>query len=98
MSQQVTELAEMERGKSVTERLGALERPRTPLERFTHAFNNSIVTIIVVVIAIMWSIPTFGLFVASFLPPQVIASTGWWSNLLPPWHFTIENYQAVIQG
>ena len=98
MSQQVTELAELDRGKRVAERLGALEKPQTAWERFTRAFNNSIVTIIVVVIAIMWSIPTFGLFVASFLPPQIIASTGWWENILPPWHFSIENYQAVLQG
>ena len=99
MSQQITGLAdELERGKRVTERFGALERPQTAWERFTRAFNNSIVTIVVVIIALMWSIPTFGLFVASFLPPQLIASTGWWTNLLPPWHFTIENYQTVLQG
>ena len=98
MSQQVTELAELDRKKSVTERLGALEKPQTPGERFARAFNSSIVTIVVVVIAILWSIPTFGLFVASFLPPQIISSTGWWTNLLPPWHFSIENYQTVIQG
>ena len=97
MSQQVTELAELDRKKSVTERLGALEKPQTAGERFARAFNNSIVTVIVVVIAILWSIPTFGLFVASFLPPQLISSTGWWTNLLPPWHFAITNYQAVIQ-
>ena len=98
MSQQVTELAELDRKKSVTERLGTLAKPQTAGERFARAFNSSIVTIVVVVIAILWSIPTFGLFVASFLPPQVIASTGWWTNLLPPWHFSIENYQTVIQG
>src|SRR5690348_3814682 len=98
MSQQVTELAELDRKKTVTERLGTMAKPQTPGERFARAFNSSIVTIVVVVIAILWSIPTFGLFVASFLPPQVIASTGWWTNLLPPWHFSIENYQSVIQG
>jgi alpha-glucoside transport system permease protein len=98
MSQQVTELAELDRKKSVTERFGALEKPQTAGERFSRVFNNSIVTIVVVVIAILWSIPTFGLFVASFLPPQIISSTGWWTNLLPPWHFSVENYQAVIQG
>jgi alpha-glucoside transport system permease protein len=98
MSQQITELATSDRAKSVTERLGSLERPRSPWERFTHGFNNSLVTVIVVVIAVLWSIPTFGLFVASFRPPQLIASTGWWSGLVPPWHFTLENYQAVIQG
>ncbi len=97
MSQQITELATRERAKSITERLGTLERPRTAWERFTHALSNSFVTALVVVIAVMWSIPTFGLFVASFRPPQLIASTGWWTGLVPPWHFTIENYASVIQ-
>jgi alpha-glucoside transport system permease protein len=97
MSQQITELATSERAKSVSERIGTLERPRTPLERFTRALSNSTVTIIVVVIALLWSIPTFGLFVSSFRPPALIAGTGWWTGLIPPWHFTIQNYQAVIQ-
>jgi len=98
MSQQITELATRERARSVTERLATLERPRTAWERFIHAFSNSFVTALVVVIAVMWSIPTFGLFVASFRPPQLIASTGWWTGLVPPWSFTIQNYQSVIQA
>ncbi len=98
MSQQITELATRERAKSITERLGALERPRTPLERFTHAFSNSFVTILVVVIGLLWSVPTFGLFVASFRPPQLITTTGWWQGLVPPWNFTIQNYANVIQA
>ena len=97
-SQQIADLATSERAKSVTERLGTLERPRSPVERFTHALSNSTVTIIVVIIALLWSIPTFGLFVSSFRPPALIASTGWWTGFVPPWHATIQNYQAVIQG
>src|SRR5258708_35012392 len=96
MSQQITELATREKAKSVTERFAALERPRTAWGRFTQAFSSSSVTVLVVVIAVMWSFPTFGLFVASFRPQQLLASTGWWSGLVPPWLFTIENYQAVI--
>jgi alpha-glucoside transport system permease protein len=98
MSQQITELATREKARSITERLATLERPRSAWERFTHALSNSFVTALVVLIAVMWSIPTFGLFVASFRPPQLIASTGWWTGLVPPWSFTIENYQTVIQG
>ena len=97
-SQQIADLATSERAKSVSERFGSTERPRSAVERFTHALSNSTVTIIVVIIALLWSIPTFGLFLSSFRPPDLIASTGWWTGLVPPWHFTIQNYQAVIQG
>ncbi len=97
MSQQITELATSDRAKSVSERLGTIERPRSPLERFTHALSNSSITILVVLIALLWSIPTFGLFISSFRPPFLISSTGWWTGLVPPWNFTIQNYQTVIQ-
>jgi alpha-glucoside transport system permease protein len=97
-SQQIADLATSDRAKSVSERLGTMERPRSPLERFTHALSSSSVTALVVLIAVLWSIPTFGLFISSFRPPSLIASTGWWTGLVPPWQFTIQNYQAVIQG
>jgi alpha-glucoside transport system permease protein len=57
-----------------------------------------VVTTIVVVIALLWSVPTFGLFVASFRPATLITTTGWWSGLVPPWSFTIQNYINVIQA
>src|SRR2546426_4049856 len=97
-SQQIADLATSDRAKSLSERLETTERPRSPMERFTHALSNSSVTILVVLIAVLWSIPTFGLFISSFRPPALIASTGWWTGLVPPWNFTIQNYQAVIQG
>jgi len=60
------------------------------------SFNNGLITALVVAIALIWSVPTFGLFLSSFRPPQLISTTGWWSGLLPPWHFTIQNYEQVI--
>jgi len=41
-------------------------------------------------------VPTFGLFVSSFRPASLIKTTGWWTGLVPPWHFTLENYQQVL--
>jgi len=79
-----------------TARTSPLGRARvSPLGRGS---AGPVVTTLVVVIALLWSIPTFGLFVASFRPPQLITTTGWWSGLIPPWQFTLQNYMAVIQA
>jgi alpha-glucoside transport system permease protein len=52
--------------------------------------------IIVVVIAILWMTPAFGLLVSSFRPATDIASTGWWTAFQTPFKYTLENYSAVI--
>ena len=60
--------------------------------------NNSVVTGITILIGLLWSVPTFGLFISSLRPANLIQSSGWWTAFVPPWHFTIENYQQVIQA
>ena len=66
--------------------------------RYLKGWSGNTLTILVVVIGLLWSVPTFGLFVASFRPAQLITTTGWWTGLVPPWHYTIENYANVIQA
>jgi len=94
--QQIADIAALDQGKSLSEKIGAIERPQTPAQRFVRWLTNSSITFIVVVIALLWSIPTFGLFISSFRPVTLINTSGWWTGLLPSWHFTLENYQAVI--
>src|SRR5260221_11470467 len=65
---------------------------------FLRSFNNGLITALVVAIALLRSVPTFGLFISSFRPPQLLATTGWWSGLLPPGHFTIQNYGQVLNA
>jgi len=50
----------------------------------------------VILIAILWNIPTLGLIVSSFRPPGLVSSTGWWTALAPPFQFTLDNYQRVL--
>ncbi len=47
---------------------------------------------IAILLAIMWTIPTFGLFVTSFRPPADIQSSGWWTFFTNP-GITFDNYK-----
>ena len=49
-----------------------------------------------IVIAVLWTIPTVGLFVTSFRTEDDINSSGWWTGLTGP--FTLENYDTVLNG
>lgn len=54
-------------------------------------------TIAAVVIAVLWTIPTFGLFVSSFRPEQQVKTTGWWT-IFSDFQVTIDNYVQVLQA
>lgn len=44
----------------------------------------------------VWLIPTIGLFVNSFRPPESLTQSGWWTAIFSPWQFTLDNYAHVL--
>jgi alpha-glucoside transport system permease protein len=52
---------------------------------------------IAIALAILWTIPTLGLFITSFRPANDIQSSGWWTVLADP-NFTFDNYQEAWAG
>jgi alpha-glucoside transport system permease protein len=52
---------------------------------------------LVILITILWTIPTFGLLVTSLRPAEQATSTGWWTIFTNP-EFTLHNYSEVITG
>ncbi len=54
-------------------------------------------TIASLIIAVLWTIPTVGLFVTSIRPEVETQRTGWWEIFVNP-TVTLENYQAVLFG
>ncbi len=55
-------------------------------------------TIVAILIAILWTIPTFGLFITSFRPGADSNTSGWWTVFIDP-GFTLNNYfEALTSG
>lgn len=53
---------------------------------------------LLVVIALLWLVPTIGLLFTSLLAPTQIGAGGWWRVLSQPALLTIENYQQMLEN
>lgn len=49
-------------------------------------------------IAILWLVPTFGLFLTSIMPAELITQEGWWKIFAEPSVATFDNYRAVFDN
>ncbi len=59
--------------------------------------GNPIVAAALVVVCLIWTLPTAGLLVSSFRHPDDISATGWWTVLQNP-AFTLDNYAEVLES
>ncbi len=64
--------------------------------------NAILVNGALLLLVIIWTIPTLGLLVSSFRPPQDVRTTGWWTVFSDPLPlnetFTLDNYRQVLTG
>lgn len=51
---------------------------------------------IVVILCVLWMVPTIGLLVTSFRPADLANSSGWWTYFANPLQFTMDNYSTVL--
>ncbi len=66
-------------------------------KRTKRRLTSRTATIAALVIAILWTTPTFGLFLSSFRPAKEVATTGWWT-IFSNWGFTFDNYAQVLEA
>ncbi|SDK96451.1 carbohydrate ABC transporter membrane protein 2, CUT1 family [Cryobacterium psychrotolerans] len=67
----------------------------TKAGRVKRRLTSRTATIASLVIAVIWTIPTFGLLLSSFRPEELIRTTGWWTIFQNP-GFTLDNYRDVL--
>ena len=63
--------------------------------RARQQLSSRAASLVAAIIALAWSLPTFGLLVTSFRPQADIRSSGWWTTLGDP-TFTLGNYSDVL--
>ena len=66
-----------------------------PAKKVRRAFSSPIASVVIVVLAVLWTIPVLGLLVTSLRPKGDVASTGWWTFFAHP-HLTFSNYNTVL--
>ncbi len=64
-------------------------------------FAGAPVRIVVILIALIWTMPSAGLLISSLRPADDITATGWWTTLAHPLQqaqWTLENYATVLSA
>jgi len=73
------------------------ENPTAAALRRTHAkLTSPAATAGAIVLAVIWTLPSFGLFVSSFRPADAITTSGWWTFFAHP-SLTLSNYVQALE-
>ncbi|WP_344971682.1 carbohydrate ABC transporter permease [Streptosporangium fragile] len=70
---------------------------QTAPQRVRRRLTSHVASAVAILIAVLWTTPTFGLLLSSLRPEDQIKTTGWWTFFSDP-QLTLENYQEVLFG
>ena len=74
-----------------------MERAAARAEESKNKLSSPAASTIAIVIAVLWTVPTFGLLVTSFRTPNDIRRSGWWNTFTAP-ALTFDNYVETLTG
>ncbi|HEV8528803.1 MAG TPA: carbohydrate ABC transporter permease [Actinomycetes bacterium] len=79
--------------------IGVEGAPRRGLaSRIVNRLGSGIVLVVLLVIGVIWLVPTFGLLVASLRPESDNVSSGWWTVFTDPSQLTFQNYKNLFDN
>jgi alpha-glucoside transport system permease protein len=58
--------------------------------------SRAVLHSVLILVSIIWLLPTVALFVSSLRPANEVLTTGWWNAFRLPFEFTLQNYQDVL--
>jgi alpha-glucoside transport system permease protein len=81
----------------------AVPRPRrsegdTVAAKLIRVARSAPVSFVLIVLGVLWLVPTAGLFLTSILPAEAFSVKGWWQIFSKPSLATWENYSQVIHN
>ncbi|GAA2254826.1 sugar ABC transporter permease [Streptomyces ruber] len=59
---------------------------------------GGVLRVFLVLVALFWLVPTFGLLVSSFRDPKDIADSGWWTVFSAPAQLTAASYESLLKN
>ena len=82
---------------AITTPTGIVAAPSTVRmpKRVKQRLTSRTASVTAIVIALLWTVPTLGLFISSLRPANDIRTSGWWNFFLHP-SLTLDNYNQVL--
>src|SRR5262249_12816388 len=65
------------------------------IKAIRQSFSSPIASFFVILLTVVWTIPTLGLLITSLRPARDVANSGWWTVVVHP-SFTLVNYSTVL--
>jgi alpha-glucoside transport system permease protein len=59
-------------------------------------FSRAALHTVLIIVCLVWLLPTVSLFVSSLRPANEVLTTGWWNAFRLPFEFTLDNYREVL--
>ncbi|NJP68564.1 carbohydrate ABC transporter permease [Streptomyces spiramenti] len=73
--------------------------PRSSVaSRLVSLLSGTAVRVVLVVLALLWLMPTAGLLISSFREPRDMSSSGWWTVFTDPGSLTGANYSRILEN
>ncbi|HUH15099.1 MAG TPA: carbohydrate ABC transporter permease [Gaiellaceae bacterium] len=66
--------------------------------RILRGVTKAPIQFLLLFVALLWLVPTFGIFLTSMLSPADFSSEGWWQVFSEPSKLTWSNYEAIFQN